>query len=232
MERISKNIFEDLKEMPSECDFFDLEWKLTPEECKKVKNGFASGDMDEKWNIYFDDHKVYFHRSWTGSCIYIADLKELSDSSAIITKVKVNRDKKEYNYSNNDEDKELFKKIVQFQLIDYEPRVKKINILDGEFDSIRSLIPNEYLESKFNFYKESLENLRLTWNGYPTSEYIDMNKTRGIESAIEKLNSTNLETANIISTTFGSKMIFLISDQSFKEDLGVIEFIENPPMKQ
>jgi len=231
MIKISKEIFINLKEMPSENDFFDLEWKIKPEECAKVKNGFAAGNMDDKWNIYYDDHKIYFHRSWTGSCIYIAYLTELPDSSGIITKIQVNRDKTEFKYTNNDENKDLFKGIVQYQLIDYEPRVKGIDIFNSEFDSIRKLIPNEYLDSKFSYFKETLTNLRISWNGYPTSEYIDMSKTKGIDSTIKKLNSTNLETANVISTILGNKMIFIITNQSFTKDLGVIEFVENPPMR-
>jgi hypothetical protein len=198
----------------------------------KIKNGFASNDMDQKWNIYFETDKLYLHHSWIGTCVYIAELKKLPNETGIITKVQVNRNKEEYRFTDNNEDKALFKKIVQFQLIDYEPRVKSINILNNEYDSIRDLIPNEYLDSKFSYYKESLENLRLTWNDYPTSEYIDMSKTKGIDMTIEKLNATDLETANVITTSFDNKMLFVISDESFKVDLGSIEFLENPPMKQ
>ncbi|MFK7757945.1 MAG: hypothetical protein AB8B53_13525 [Flavobacteriales bacterium] len=232
MDRVSKDIFTGLKQMPAENDFFNLDWTLKPSELMKIKNGFASSGMDEKWNIYFEIDKLYFHRSWTGTCVYIAKLKELPDESGIITNVQVNRNKEEYKFTDNNEDKTLFKKIVQFQLIDYEPRVKSLNILNNEYDSIRSLIPNEYLDCKFCYYKESLDNLRLTWNGYPTSEYIDMSKTKGIDIAIDKLNTTDLDFANVITTSFDNKMLFVITDESFEIDLGSIEFLENPPMKQ
>jgi hypothetical protein len=32
--------------------------------------GFVSQDMDDKWDIYLDGDTFYFHRSWTGLCIF------------------------------------------------------------------------------------------------------------------------------------------------------------------
>jgi len=231
MDKVSRDIFTDLKQMPAEYDFFNLDWALNPSELMRIKNGFASNDMDEKWNIYFEKDKLYFHHSWTGTCVYIAELKELPNESGIITKVQVNRNKEEYKFTDNNEDKALFKKIVQFQLIDYEQKVKSINILNNKYDSIRELIPNEYLGYKFSCYKETLENLRLTWNDYPTSESIDMSKTKGIEMTIEKLNATDLDIANVITTSFDNKILYIFTDESFKVDLGSIEFSGNPTTK-
>lgn len=232
MTRVSKDIFTDLKPMPENNDSFDLGWSLNQHELMKIKNGFESHDMEQKWNIYFEADKLYLHHSWSGTCLYIAELKEFLNETGIITKVQVNRNKEDWVFTEKNEEKTLFKSIVQYQLIDFEPRVKSINILNNEYDSIRSLIPKEYLASKFSYFKESLENLRLTWSRYPNSEFIDISKTKGIEIAIEKLSATDIEIANVITTTFDNKMLFIISDESFKIDLGIIEFLENPPIKQ
>ena len=51
--------------------------------------------MEDKWFVYFEDNKLYCHRSWTGSCIYIAEF-ELSEKSSQVVKVTVNRDGKQY----------------------------------------------------------------------------------------------------------------------------------------
>ena len=32
--------------------------------------GHLPRDMDDEWFIFFSDGWLYFHRSWTGACIY------------------------------------------------------------------------------------------------------------------------------------------------------------------
>lgn len=43
----------------------------SPYQFEKIKQGFLPQEMEDKWFIYFQDDQLYFHRSWTGSCIYI-----------------------------------------------------------------------------------------------------------------------------------------------------------------
>lgn len=217
--------------MPQSFEVFDLDWDLNQNQLEKLKIGFAASDMDQKWNIYFDHGKLYLHRSWTGSCIYIADILEKNDGNGIITTVTVNRNTEEYNNSSIETDKNLIRKVIQFQLLDYEPRVKKIDVSDERLTVMRKFIPKEYQAGKFSFYKESITNLRLTWNGYPESKYINMDLTSGIEATIKSLNSTTLEFANVLSSIHGNKMLFIISDEMFLTCLGVIEFLQNPPLK-
>ena len=42
------------------------------EEFEHIKRGIVPEEMEEKWFIYFEDDKLYFHRSWSGSLIFIA----------------------------------------------------------------------------------------------------------------------------------------------------------------
>lgn len=218
--------------MPQSFEVFDLNWQLNQNQLEKLKMGFAADDMDKKWNIYFDHNKLYLHRSWTGSCIYIADVIEQIDGSGVITTVKVNRNKNEYNFSSIEDDSNLIRKIIQFHLFDYEPRVKKINISDERLNVLREVIPVEYQGSDFSFYKTSIADLRLTWSGYPESEYINMDLTSGIESTIQSINATHLQFANVLTSIQGKKMLFVISDELFSTCLGVIEFLQNPPLKE
>lgn len=231
MDQIKKSDFKNLKEMPQSFEIFDLSWELSQKQLEKLKNGFIAEDMDQKWDIYFDQGKLYLHRSWTGSCIYIADILEQNDGRGLITTVKVNRDKEQYNFSSVEVDKNLIQKIIQFQLLDYEPRVKRIDIHDDSLKVIKEFVPKEYLDSKFSFYKESIVNLRITWNGYPKSQYINMALTSGIEETIENLNDTNLEFANVLTSTHENKMLIIFTDERFSNSLGVIQFLKNPPVK-
>jgi hypothetical protein len=231
MDQIKKADFKNLREMPQSSEVFNLDWHLNQNQLEKLKNGFAASDMDQKWNIYFDDGKLYLHRSWTGSCIYIADVFEQKDGSGLITTVTVNRNKDEYNFSSAEADKNLIRKIIQFQLLDYEPRVKEIDLSDERLSVIKKEIPAEYVTASFSYYKESIANLRLTWNSYPENKNINMNLTSGIESTIQKLNTTNIEFANVLTTTHENKMLLVITDETFLTPLGVIQFLKIPPLK-
>jgi len=52
-----------------------IELKINPkiyssEEFIKIKEGFIPREMEDKWFIYFENNKLYFHRSWSGFCAY------------------------------------------------------------------------------------------------------------------------------------------------------------------
>ena len=59
--------------------------------------GHKPTDMDDRWFIYSEDGWIYFHRSWTGACIFALKL----DGSPIgirTTDSWVTRDHSQYNW--------------------------------------------------------------------------------------------------------------------------------------
>lgn len=42
------------------------------EEMKNIKQGFCPKSMDDRWFIYFENNQLYFHRSWSSQCYYVA----------------------------------------------------------------------------------------------------------------------------------------------------------------
>jgi len=44
--------------------------RYSKEEYNKIKQGFIPKVMEDRWFVYFEDNKLYMHRSWTGNCIY------------------------------------------------------------------------------------------------------------------------------------------------------------------
>ena len=42
----------------------------TDADTEKIRDGLLPRAMEDKWFIYFLDGWLYFHRSWTGACIY------------------------------------------------------------------------------------------------------------------------------------------------------------------
>src|SRR5437868_5163558 len=41
-----------------------------PVDFERIKRGLIPEQMEDKWFIFFEEPWLYFHRSWTGACIY------------------------------------------------------------------------------------------------------------------------------------------------------------------
>jgi hypothetical protein len=39
-------------------------------EAERIRQGFIPQQMEDKWFVYFKEGWLYFHRSWTGACIF------------------------------------------------------------------------------------------------------------------------------------------------------------------
>ncbi len=60
-----------------------IEKILTEEEYKYMTWGLIPMSMDDKWFIYLEDDWLYFHRSWTGLCIFEVRLEKFEDGYSI-----------------------------------------------------------------------------------------------------------------------------------------------------
>ncbi len=69
--------------------------EFTQEEFDRIALGLIPLGMDEKWLIFLEDAWLYFHRSWTGACIYQLRL-ENNRSSYLVAEAWVNRDQNQY----------------------------------------------------------------------------------------------------------------------------------------
>ena len=65
-----------LESMPKESILTKCSIKYSKEEFEQIKCGIVPEEMEEKWFIYFEDDKLYFHQSWSGSIIFIATFRD------------------------------------------------------------------------------------------------------------------------------------------------------------
>ena len=77
--------------------------KFTPEQYKKLSEGFIPKEMEDKWSFYIEDNTLLIRRSWTGFCIYMVYF----DKDYNIIKTLANRDPKQYSETDDDYDTEL-----------------------------------------------------------------------------------------------------------------------------
>jgi len=60
-----------------------LDRRFTATEYELLAAGFISESMDDHWDIYLEEDTLYFHRSWTGICIFRVRLEKAADEYAI-----------------------------------------------------------------------------------------------------------------------------------------------------
>jgi len=83
---------------------------------EKIKYGYIPKDMEDKWFIYFDDNHLYFHRSWTGCCIFIVKFKD-SHLKLEVIETLVNRDTSQYTSVDSQKDLELLITLINNMLL-------------------------------------------------------------------------------------------------------------------
>ena len=116
-------------EMPDKTEHFTIERSFTSHEIQLIKEGHKPKEMEDKWFMYYEDDKLYIHRSWTGFCIYI-----VSGFDGILN-VTVNRDPEQYKETDIESD------IIQLNIL--------LNSLTKEKDKNAELM-KKYFERQRN----------------------------------------------------------------------------------
>jgi hypothetical protein len=97
---------------PSERQSLTLSLSFTHSEVKRLRNGHVPFDMDDKWFIYAEDDWLYFHRSWTGACIFGLRLDPSGDG-ARIEEGWVSRDREQYNWRSVSNETALLHQLIR-----------------------------------------------------------------------------------------------------------------------
>lgn len=58
-------------EIPSQIEEFVLEKKLTSDDIRQIEEGRRPEEMEDKWFMYYENNKLFIHRSWTGYCMLL-----------------------------------------------------------------------------------------------------------------------------------------------------------------
>ena len=80
-------------------------------EFEHIRRGVAPQEMEDKWEITFEDPWLYFHRSWTGICVYGLRF-ERSAAGATVGESWVNRDEAQYRSTSIEYDQAMVRFLV------------------------------------------------------------------------------------------------------------------------
>jgi hypothetical protein len=106
--------------LPSEKTRLDARSKYNGAEFEIIKKGHVPVD-DDKWFIYFDEKRrqLFFHRTWTGFCVYRVTLRPFSGGWEI-AETWVNRDSEQYESTDPTYDAAVLLWLIDVFLLDKE----------------------------------------------------------------------------------------------------------------
>lgn len=86
------------------------------EEMERIRMGLVPQEMEDKWFVYWKDGSLYFHRSWTGYCVYVVRFTEETAGWRMV-EADVNRDPGQYRETSDERDAEMIPFLVDVLLL-------------------------------------------------------------------------------------------------------------------
>lgn len=81
----------------------------------RLSLGLVPEQMEDKWFIFFEEPWLFFHRSWTGDCIFQLRLR-LEGDGYFVSETWVNREREQYNSSGRSSDIKRLSNLIQMLL--------------------------------------------------------------------------------------------------------------------
>jgi O-acetyl-ADP-ribose deacetylase (regulator of RNase III) len=90
------------------------------EEHRRVAAGIVPEAMEDKWFIFLEDDWLFFHRSWTGVCVYAVRLRRV-EAGSTVEEAWANRDPTQYSKADDTYDAEMLGFLVDRLLLGRTP---------------------------------------------------------------------------------------------------------------
>jgi len=85
-------------------------------EFDRLKRGLIPQEMEDRWFIFFDEPWLYFHRSWTGACIYGVRFQR-GEAGFTAVESWASRDAQQYKENSTDYDREVLSVLIERMLL-------------------------------------------------------------------------------------------------------------------
>lgn len=83
---------------------------------RRIHKGLVPQQMEDKWFIYWKNDNLYFHRSWTGFCIYVVHFTADTAGSKM-NRAEVSRDPEQYAGTSEELDARMISYLVDVLLL-------------------------------------------------------------------------------------------------------------------
>jgi hypothetical protein len=100
-----------IKPLPKKRSLISADRQFTLAEMNRVKRGYIPMAMEEKWFVFFKSNRLYFHRSWTGYCVFVAHFKRRQEGF-VLHLIEANRNRRQYTEQDDVYDAKLVSDII------------------------------------------------------------------------------------------------------------------------
>ena len=145
-------------EMPKSHVCYDMDCCYTQYNIEILKEGHRPRAMEDHWFAYYEDGKLYIHRSWSGYCLFIVEI----DTDSSIMHITANRDASQYKFNYyGDKSLEKEKETIVRLLDSYGYR--RVELSNGAYHGTVSYFLEELLDPEDDEYlpQEILEQVKL-----------------------------------------------------------------------
>ena len=105
-----------IKQLPSKRVPLGFDALYDAPEADIIRRGLIPRAMEDKWFIYFEDSWLYFHRSWSGHCIYAIRFDESASGLRVVDSW-VNRESEQYKETDVSYDRKLIEFLIDAFLL-------------------------------------------------------------------------------------------------------------------
>src|ERR1044071_907500 len=105
-ETATRESFSGAHPMPEKRTTLYIDRVFTDQEYELIRKGVIPQTMDDRWFIFLEDDVLYFHRSWTGFCVYQVSLNKDGAHYKVVEAL-ASRDSSQYSATDDDFDVEL-----------------------------------------------------------------------------------------------------------------------------
>ena len=102
--------------LPAERAQLNLARSLDSAEWEVVQLGFIPEEMEDKWFVYEEGGRLYFHRSWTGFCIYEVVFRE-TPAGQEVAEAWVSRERDQYSCVDDEYDARVLSWLIDVLLL-------------------------------------------------------------------------------------------------------------------
>jgi hypothetical protein len=102
--------------LPEERTRVELGLTFSLEEVEQIQQGVIPEEMEDKWFVYWEGNDLYFHRSWTGICIYRVRF-QVEEMGAKAVEAIVNRDPEQYKNTDDEYDARMIVYLIKVLLL-------------------------------------------------------------------------------------------------------------------
>jgi hypothetical protein len=100
-----------IKPLPKKRSLISADRQFTLAEMNRIRRGYIPMAMEEKWFIFFKRNRLFFHRSWTGYCVFVAHFKRSQDGY-VLHLIEANRNRRQYTEEDDAYDAKLVSDIL------------------------------------------------------------------------------------------------------------------------